>query len=106
MRETATIPWQHWRQKYHKPQHNLRVRELKRLPGKGANQRLWLPVVPQAGAWRAPQTQSYHWGRRTRSVAAPEAAAVWSEPPEGNPGCFSDIARRPRRDTSVALAAV
>lgn len=32
-------------------------------------------------------------------MAALEAAAVWSEPPEENPGCFSDIARRPKTHT-------
>lgn len=30
---------------------------------------------------------------------APEAAVVWSEPTEENPGCFSDIARQPVEDT-------
>lgn len=36
-------------------------------------------------------------------MAAPEAAVVWSEPPEENPGCFSDIARRPKTDAHQQL---
>lgn len=55
----------------------------------------WLPAVLRAGAWRAPQTPSSRWGRKTRSAAAPEAAEVWSEPTEGNLGCSSGIARQP-----------
>lgn len=57
----------------------------------------WLPVAPQDGAWRAPRTQSSHWGRKTRSAAAPEAAVVWSEPTEENPGCSCGTAHQPRR---------
>lgn len=64
----------------------------------GASEKIksrWLPAVLRAGAWRAPQTPSSRWGRRTRSAAAPEAAEVWSERPEGNLGCSSGIAHRP-----------
>lgn len=59
----------------------------------------WLPVVPQAGAWRVPQMPSSHWGRKTRSVVALEAAVLWSELTEENPGCSSDIAHQPKEDT-------
>lgn len=55
----------------------------------------WLPAVLRVGAWRAPQTPSSRWGRKTRSAAAPEAAEVWSERPEGNLGCSSGIAHQP-----------
>lgn len=65
-----------------------------------------LPVVPQAGAWRAPQTPSSHWGRKTRSVVVPEAAVVWSELPEENPGCSFGIAHQPKKDIRAAALAV
>ncbi len=63
----------------------------------------WLPVVPQAGAWRAPQMPSSHWGRMTRSVVAPEAAVLWFEPTEENPGCSSGIAHQPKGDRHTQI---
>lgn len=39
---------------------------------------------------------SSHWGRKTRSVVALEAAVVWSELAEENPGCSSGIAHQPK----------
>lgn len=53
-------------------------------------------MVRQAGAWRAPPMQSSHWGVRTRSAVALEAAGVWSEQPEENPGCSSGSAHQPK----------
>lgn len=48
---------------------------------------------------------SSHWGGRTQSVVAPpEAAAVWSELPEENPGCSSGIARQPEEDTRSSIS--
>lgn len=41
---------------------------------------------------------SSHWGKKIRSVVAPEAAVVLSEQTEGNPGCFSGIAHQPKED--------
>lgn len=71
--------------------------------GAGLNTSL-LPVVPQAGAWRAPRMPDSHWDRKTRSVAAqPEAAVVWSELPEENPGCSSGTAHQPK-DTDSGVS--
>lgn len=56
---------------------------------------LWLPAVPRAGARQVPLMPSSHWGRKTRSAAALEAAVIWSELTEESPGCSSGIARQP-----------
>lgn len=55
----------------------------------------WLPAVPQAGVWRGPRMPSSHWGRKTRSGVALEAAVIWFEQTVESPGCSSGIARQP-----------
>lgn len=56
-------------------------------------------MVPQAGAWPAPQKARSRWGRKTLSVAAPEAAVVCSVLTEENPECSSGIVHQPKEDT-------
>lgn len=46
---------------------------------------------------------SSHWGRKTRSAVALEAAVVWSELPEENPGCSSGIAHQPKKDRRTQM---
>lgn len=46
---------------------------------------------------------SSHWGRKTRSVVAPEAAVLWSELTEENPGCSSGIAHQPKVDRKTQI---
>lgn len=62
------------------------------------NEQLLLPVVPRAGAWPVSQMQRFRQDMKTLSVAAPEAAALWSEQTEENPGCSSDTSHQPEEN--------